>query len=78
MYRVYWTEGDRPNQPCMANFDELTKALEYAQMLRSCGYDFVTMCSKDPNSVGKPGVDSVIDGVLPDGNVYEWKMRRTQ
>ena len=26
MYRVYWTEGDRPNQPCMANFDELKQA----------------------------------------------------
>ena len=61
MYRVYWTEGDRPNTPCMSNFDELTKALDYAQMLRSCGYDFVTMCSQDPNSVGKPGVDTVKD-----------------
>ena len=78
MFRVYWTEGDRPDQPCMANFDELKQALDYAQMLRSCGYDFVTMCSEDPNSVGRPGVDAVVDGVLPDGEAYEWMKRRTQ
>ena len=78
MYRVYWTEGDRPNSPCMANFDELKVALDYAQMLRSCGYDFVTMCSQDPNSVGKPGVDSVVDGKLPDGLDYTWMKRRKQ
>lgn len=78
MYKVYWTEGDKPDTPCMADFDELKAALDYAQMLRSCGYDFVTMCSQDPNSVGKPGVDSVVDGLLPDGTAYEWKMRRTQ
>jgi hypothetical protein len=62
----------------MANFDELKQALDYAQMLRSCGYDFVTMCSEDPNSVGRPGVDAVVDGVLPDGEAYEWMKRRTQ
>ena len=44
--------------------------------MRECLMSFVTMVSEDPNSVGKPGVDSVIDGVLPDGNIYEWKMRR--
>jgi hypothetical protein len=33
---------------------------------------FVTMVSEDPNHVGKPGVDSVVDGKTPDGVAYTW------
>jgi hypothetical protein len=34
------------------------------------------MVSEDPNSVGKPGVDEIVNGKLPDGTNYEWKKRR--
>ena len=74
MYRVYWT---CPQQmPASQDFDNLTEALTHAKHLRDTGRTFVTMCSEDPNSVGRPGVDSVIDGILPNGDIYEWKMRR--
>jgi hypothetical protein len=76
MYKVYWTGSHQ--QPCSEDFDDLGQALKHAQQMRECLMSFVTIVSEDPNSVGKPGVDSVIDGVLPDGNIYEWKMRRTQ
>ena len=76
MYKVYWT---CPQQmPASQDFEQLNEALAHAKYLRDAGRTFVTMVSEDPNSVGKPGVDSVVDGVLPDGNIYEWKMRRTQ
>jgi hypothetical protein len=76
MYRVYWT--DFTNTPQGIYTNTLTGALKVAEEKRKEGFTFVTMVSEDPNSVGKPGVDSIIDGVLPDGNIYEWKMRRTQ
>lgn len=74
MYKVYWTGAQR--QPCSEDFTDLGQALKHAQQMRECLMSFVTMVSEDPNVVGKPGVDSVVDGLLPDGTAYEWKMRR--
>ena len=76
MFKVYWTNAD--GKPDAEEYDEMAMALQVANGLRQDGFRFVTMVSENPNSVGKPGVDSVVDGVLPDGNIYEWKMRRTQ
>jgi hypothetical protein len=46
---------------------------------------FVTMASQNKNSVGKSGVDSIVDGKTPDGYAYEWskagragKMKRSR
>ena len=36
------------------------------------GMTFVTMVSENPDSVGRPGVDSVVDGKTPDGVAYTW------
>lgn len=50
--------------------DKMTDALKFMETLRKddrCG--FVTMCSENPNSVGKPGVDEV-------GPDYNWTKRR--
>jgi hypothetical protein len=74
MYKVYWT--DEVGNACFQNFEDMTLALKWTQFLRDRGRTFVTMVSEDPNSVGKPGVDSVENGVLPDGNTYDWKKRR--
>lgn len=77
MYKVYYT--NEHGEARAYNEATLEAALATASGLRNqTRYSFVTMVSENPNSVGKPGVDSVIDGVLPDGNIYEWKMRRTQ
>jgi hypothetical protein len=75
MFKVYWT--DRDGQPNAEEYDDMLLALQVSNSLRNDGFRFVTLVSENSNSVGRPGVDSVVDGVLPDGNVYEWKMRRT-
>ncbi len=53
--------------------NEMLKALEYMNGLRATPFiTHVTMCSEMPGSVGKPGVDSVVDGKTPDGQPYTW------
>lgn len=78
MYKVYWT--DPTGRACSVNFDndEMTKALAWAKDMRAMGRTFVTMVSENPNVIGKPGVDGVVDGMLPDGEKYTWMKRRTQ
>lgn len=76
MFKVYWTDKD--GKPGAEEFSDLTQALKVSHSLRNDGFEHVVLSSQVTNSVGKPGVDSIIDGVLPDGNIYEWKMRRTQ
>jgi hypothetical protein len=55
-------------------FTNLNDALEYAKQLN----EFVTITSTDSQFeiVGWFGVDSVVEGRLPGGEVYTWKMRR--
>jgi hypothetical protein len=55
---------------------QLTDALAFCQRLRNGGARHVCLSSENPNSVGKPGVDSVQDGRTPDGHEYGWKKRR--
>ena len=76
MYKIYWT--DFSNTPQGIYNNTLTGALRICEEKRRAGFTFVTMVSENPNSVGKPGVDSVEDGVLPDGEDYTWMKRRTQ
>jgi hypothetical protein len=74
MYKVYWTS--ELGEACFQDFEEMSPALNWTKFLRDSGRTFVTMVSENPNVVGKPGVDAVVDGILPDGNAYEWKKRR--
>ena len=76
MFKVYWT--DPLGLPCAQDFESLTESLEHSKYLRDTGRTFVTMVSENPDSVGKPGVDSVVDGKLPDGEDYTWMKRRKQ
>ena len=51
----------------------MTEALSFMDSLRKnpqCSA--ITMCSENANQVGKMGVDSVVDGKLPNGEVYDW------
>ncbi|WP_410799641.1 hypothetical protein [Paraburkholderia sp. SIMBA_053] len=77
MYMVYWSEAiDDAIVPRAASFaaGAMAEALSLAETLRrrqSCGEPvcFVTLCSENPNSVGRPGVaDPPAD--------YAWKKRR--
>ena len=74
MFKVYWMDLD--GIPMDRDFDDMKDALDWTQTMRDAGRSFVTMVSENPNSVGKPGVDSVVNGVLPDGSEYSWKKRR--
>lgn len=74
MYKIYWTDFDNRAQGIYTS--TLTGALRIAEEKRQAGYTFVTMVSEDPNSIGKSGVDAVVDGQLPNGELYTWKKRR--
>jgi len=54
------------------SFDNLGPALDWAKTL--CY--FVTISGNGHDIVGMFGVDSVEEGVLPDGSIYNWKKRR--
>jgi hypothetical protein len=73
MYRIYWTHR---NVAYGIYTSTLTGALRICEEKRKAGYTFVTMVSEDPNSIGRPGVDSVEDGRLPSGEDYTWRKRR--
>lgn len=75
MYKVYWT-NQSVNEPCASDFGNLSEALNWCQELRTAGETFVTMVSENPDSIGRPGVDAVVDGKLPDGSDYTWRKRR--
>lgn len=75
MYKVYWTNPGN-NESYGEYFGNLTDALAECKILRECGRTFVTLVSELENSVGKPGVDEIRQGVLPDGSKYTWKKRR--
>ena len=77
MYKVYWTEEN--GQACSKDFVELTDSLAFSAASRNEGKKFVTMINgENPNQVGKMGVDSVVDGKLPNGEDYPWMKRRRQ
>jgi hypothetical protein len=68
--------GDRWPQAEYFGMDEMSKALDRMQHLRTISATHVCMSVDNPDSVGKPGVDSIVDGKCPDGVAYDWKKRR--
>jgi hypothetical protein len=74
MYKIYWTDFTNTSQGIYTS--TLTGALRIVEEKRREGFTFVTMVSEDPNSIGRPGVDSIEDGLLPDGTEYTWRKRR--
>jgi hypothetical protein len=58
--------------------EERFKVLTLAEAMNLAKHmnEFVTIKGKDFEIVGKFGVDSIKDGVCPDGIDYDWKKRR--
>ena len=58
--------------------EESFKVLTLAEAMNLAKHmnEFVTISGQDFEVVGKFGVDAIEDKVLPDGNSYEWTMRR--
>jgi microsomal dipeptidase-like Zn-dependent dipeptidase len=71
MFRVYYTDP-LSGQAHGHDLESLTEALSYTEGFRKLGMIFVTMVSENPESVGKSGVDSIKDGLCPDGVAYDW------
>ena len=65
MFKIYYT--DPWGEAGSIDYDDLTPALHHMEQLRQDGNTFVTMVSENPNSVGKPGVDTVKDIANYDG-----------
>jgi hypothetical protein len=55
---------------------ELREALAFANRRRQDGMRHVSISSENPDNVTKPGVDSIENGMTPDGQEYTWKKRR--
>lgn len=63
--------------------NEMTDAMHFMEDLRKgrrehAGISFITLVSEHPDSVGEAGVDSIKNGLCPDGVEYTWMKRRTQ
>lgn len=75
---VFWMEqlyGDVSLTPSAKIFapTEMVAALAFVESMRKFkDIQFVTMVSQNSNSVGRAGVDSIVDGKCPDGHVYDW------
>lgn len=74
MHKIYWT--DRTGREHSLFRTKLGEALNVAKDARDAGGTFVVIATENPDQVGKMGVDSIKEGVLPDGNTYDWKKRR--
>ena len=76
MYKVYWTLIPS-KEVHSVEIDDLQEALLHTKTLRATSHcQYVAMVAENPDQVGKMGVDSVVDGKLPSGEDYTWKMRR--
>lgn len=74
---VYYMSPDPGGQdlfPAAEHFndDQLLPALARCEALRALGRTHVCISSEMSNSIGKPGVNSIVDGKTPDGHAYEW------
>lgn len=72
---VFWIEA--AGVPAHREFGDadLLQALKLTEQLRAGGKRHVTISSELDSSVGRPGVDAVSDGRLPDGEPYDFNKR---
>lgn len=75
-YTIYWTLGGYPGSQELHDLNKALKVME--EMRRSPAYSAIAMASECVDQVGKMGVDSIENGILPDGYVYEYMKRREQ
>ena len=79
---IYYHDADPGGQDLLPHAEyfgnnELLPALKRAEHLRKIGATYVCIApAENADHIGKPGVTSVEDGVLPDGECYDWRKRR--
>jgi len=73
-FTVYWMY--KAVVPNALQFEDMSKAMAWMENLRKRAeieqFSAITMCAEMTAHVGKMGVDSVVDGKTPDGEVYDW------
>ena len=76
-YTIYWTACDGKSPLSRVTYD-LNEALREMKNMRKVPdmFQSIAMCSESEEQVGGMGVDSVYDGVLPDGQDYVYKTGR--
>jgi hypothetical protein len=72
---VYWLDAPGVAAHRELGDHELGAALKLAEQLRRDGKRHVSLSSELADSVGRPGVDAVQDGRLPDGGAYTFDKR---
>jgi hypothetical protein len=70
-YKVVWRDkfGFERTHLCV----DLASAIEYNKTLNKPG---TTICGNGMEIIGTMGVDSIEDGLCPDGVEYSWRKRR--
>jgi len=69
-YTIYWTVD---HEPQFKHTHDMSFAMSWMEYLRrDPKFSAITFCSENTDQVGKSGVDTIIDGVLPDGEDYTW------
>lgn len=76
MIVVFWLDENRATHHTEFDSKLIGDAIKYCETQRNKGYHHVTISSELSSSVGKPGVDTVANGMTPDGVEYSWKKRR--
>lgn len=71
VFKIYYTHPENPAAQ-FVDCNNLSDALQMSETLRKKGMIFVTIVSENTDLVGKMGVDSIVDGKTPDGEVYDW------
>lgn len=74
---VFWIDKDGETRSYHCG-DDLQLALSTTEELRRHPANNTHVCisSENSDSVGPSGVTSVENGVLPNGDAYEWRKRR--
>ena len=70
MYKVVWKGAGEVN--CTKDCGDLNAAMAWAKELNKT----VVIEGNGMEIVGMFGVDSIKDGMRPDGTLYDWKKRR--
>lgn len=71
MIVLYHLSADGPRAQFF-NDTDLTAALKISSELRKTGHSHVSISSEPGEMVGEFGVADIVDGLLPDGQRYEW------
>lgn len=69
---IYWTDVNNTIQSANHSPTDFNGVISHINQLRNAGNTHVVMSCEHPNSVGSPGVDTVVDGKLPSGEPYTW------